>query len=104
MRAEFSKQAKREMLDRAKGLCEGCGAPYRRPEFHHLYGAHSGKATAADGQVLCAPCHKAITVNQTIPLEAKIKRVRDRHRGIRKRSGFRGWRKFNGDPVRNPRY
>lgn len=41
-------------------------------------------------------CHRA-TVPKDITENAKGKRVSDKHFGIKKKSGFRGSRKFNGE-------
>ncbi len=101
-RAEFSQKTKRLAYERSKGFCERCGAPLanKKVEFHHVYGAPSGRAGVEDCEVLCVGCHRQETATVTIPTEAKIKRVRDRHLGLRRKGrGFRGWRKFDGTRV-----
>jgi 5-methylcytosine-specific restriction protein A len=52
------------------------------------------------------PAHVGCAKKKTqrdLQLIAKAKRVRARHLGIKKKSSFRGWRRFDGTPVRNPR-
>lgn len=62
-----------------------------------LGGPDDGKT---NGQPLCEPCHGRKTGERDVPSIAKSKRVSGRHFGIKeRRSGFRGWRKFNGDLV-----
>lgn len=53
------------------------------------------------------PAHVGCAKKKTqrdLKLIAKAKRVRARHLGIKKKSTFRGWRKMNGDPVKNPQF
>ena len=49
-------------------------------------------------QWLCEPCHAAKT-KLDVKLKAKVARIRKKNLGIKKRSGFKGWRKMNGDVV-----
>ena len=49
-------------------------------------------------QWLCVPCHAAKT-KLDVKLKAKVARIRNKHLGIKKRSGFKGWRNFRGDIV-----
>jgi 5-methylcytosine-specific restriction protein A len=107
MRHEFSRQTKREALRRAgagevgNALCEAVGARYgldpgqrcnaplnHGVEFDH-YPVPAGEK---DSDVLdncvacCKTCHKHKTRTYDIPMQAKDKRIRDRHQGIRQRS------------------
>lgn len=93
------------IFDRDNGICWRCeqkiqvGQPW---ELGHIIALSCG---GEDTDENVAPEHKSCNARDahetTTPRAAKIKRVRAKHVGIRKRSGFRGWRKFNGDPVWN---
>lgn len=49
-------------------------------------------------QWLCVPCHAAKT-KLDVKLKAKVARIRKKNLGIKKRSGFKGWRKMDGTVV-----
>lgn len=91
VRREFPAKVKREALDRAKGICEGCGAPLTigKYEFDHdLADGLGGEPTLENCKLLCLPCHAEKTGKRDVPLIARVKRIRDRHLGIRKKSRF----------------
>lgn len=98
-RYEFSKQTKREALQRSGKLCEAVGSVYGLPpgqrcnapldggvEFDH----YPAPATDKDSDTLdncvacCKTCHRFKTSTFDVPVQAKTKRVSDRHNGIRK--------------------
>ena len=106
MRLEFPKSVKEAADKRCAGRCEICGellTPASGKHFDHIIPdatrSENGVSNALDNcQVLCKSCHKAKTKDDVKAI-AKSNRVRAAHAGIKKRSGFRGWRKFNGEPV-----
>lgn len=109
MRHEFSKETKRAALTRAgngersKALCEATGEVYGLPEGQRCnvslaYGVefdHYPEPAGVKGSdaldncvAVCPKCHKHKTRTFDIPAEAKIKRVQDRHQGIKKPPTF----------------
>jgi 5-methylcytosine-specific restriction endonuclease McrA len=103
-RAEFTKLTKRMIWARARGYCDGCGADMttgKRCQYDHVVAcANGGDNSAYNGQLLCIPCHKAKS-GVDAKREAKIRRIRDRARGISpRRSRGISYRKFDGTPVR----
>jgi hypothetical protein len=104
MRYEFSKPVKREALKRSGGFCEAVGKAYGLPsgqrcnaplshgvEFDH----YPVPATERDSDSLdncvacCKTCHAFKTRTLDIPVQAKTKRVSDKHTGVAKPRGFR---------------
>jgi 5-methylcytosine-specific restriction endonuclease McrA len=57
-----------------------------------------GEHRETNFQWLCKPCHAGKT-RLDVKLKAKVARIRKKTIGIKKRSGFKGWRKMNGDVV-----
>ena len=107
-RSEFSRKTKAEAFARANGKCEGCGVkirPGNGPEYdHRIPDAVGGGNSLSNCVVLCFNCHGAKTQKADVPEIARTKRIRDKHTGaLSKRSGFKGWRKFDGTIVFNPR-
>lgn len=115
-RYEFSKQTKREALRRSEGLCEAVGAVYglepgqrcNSPLSHGVEFDHypapatdKGSDTLENCVSACRTCHRFKTSSFDVPMQAKAKRVSDKHLGIRPRSSFqsRGFEK--ADPQRN---
>ena len=47
-----------EIIKRAKGACEDCGAKTRFLQVHHLTYRRAGKELPTDLLALCDPCHK----------------------------------------------
>jgi hypothetical protein len=93
-RREFSKAVKIEIIKRATPAgtrappwCEKCSAMAARFEIHHLVMDaleidKKRKLVAADGQLLCKPCHDEITKAQT-PVLNKAKRREAKHLGVK---------------------
>ncbi len=101
MRQEFTKAVKLAAFKRADGHCEGCTAKLYPGKFdyhHDKEDTFGGEPTLDNCKVLCVACHSKITRTRAKVI-AKSNRVRNRHIGIRKRTGFRGWQKMNGTAV-----
>lgn len=101
MRHEFSKPTKREALRRSAGLCEAtgpiygldpgqrCNAPLSHGvEFDHYPNPATdrGSDTLDNCVACCRLCHRHKTSTYDVPMQAKSKRVSDRHRGIKRPS------------------
>lgn len=121
MRSEFSKATKRGALERSQLRCEAIGEWYNLAEWHRCnaplgYGvqfdhiiadSHGGDNSLDNCAAICRQCHDYKTRNRDTPQAAKIKRISDKHLGIRKpKSSFATnkdgqWkRKLNGETVR----
>lgn len=115
-RYEFSKQTKREALRRSEGLCEAVGTVYglepgqrcNAPLSHGVEFDHypapatdKGSDTLENCVAACRTCHRFKTSSFDVPMQAKAKRVSDKHLGIRRPSSFqsRGFEK--AAPQRN---
>jgi hypothetical protein len=114
MRAEFSAKTRREALQRAGGICECHRCPGLEPcgqrlgpgntFFEHIIQDGAGGDNSLENcAVLVKTCWKRKTAEQDQPIVARVRKRRDRNFGIRPRSKFPGWRRFDGSPVRNPR-
>lgn len=104
-RHEFSRQTKRAALLRSGQRCEAVGEVYGlQPgqrcnghlsagvEFDHWpIPATDRDSDGIDNCVACCKvCHAFKTAHYDIPMQAKGKRISDKHRGIRQRGqGFR---------------
>lgn len=107
MRNEFSAKTKVAAFERSGGQCEQCTRKLYPGDFHydHEIPDQLGGSNGLDNcRVLCRSCHGSKTAEFDIPHISKAKRIEQKHVGAQKsRSPIRGWRKFNGEPVRNPR-
>ena len=87
MRREFPKQVKRDALRRAEGKCETptCSAVLGvKFHFDHdIADGLGGEPTLENCRVLCFACHDTKTRKHDVPLIAKVKRINDKHNGIR---------------------
>ncbi len=108
-RHEFSTKVRREARARSGGFCEAvgvvyglepghrCNAPLPPVEFdHYPIPATERDSTGLENCVACCPtCHRWKTDHFDIPAHAKVKRVSDRHSGIRPASKWQsqGFRK-----------
>jgi 5-methylcytosine-specific restriction protein A len=95
-RYEFSKATMRAANARADGRCEAVGVAYglergqrcnavlKAKEFDHypLPATMEGSDTLENCVVCCPACHKHKTRTLDIPVQAKTKRVSDKHLGI----------------------
>ena len=89
MRREFTKAVKLAAWQRCNGQCEGCTCRLMvgRFEYHHkVECTYDGEATLENCQVLCIPCHDAITGKRAKDV-AKSNRVRNKFLGIKKAKG-----------------
>ena len=87
-RREFTKAVKLAAFQRSGGNCEGCTARLAvgRFEYHHqTEDTFAGEPMLENCQVLCVPCHSAITRKQAAVI-AKSSRVRAKHLGIKRTS------------------
>lgn len=115
MRYEFSKAIKREALRRSGGLCEAAGEVYGlKPgqrcnaplshgvEFdHYPIAATERDSDGLDNCVACCrTCHRYKTSTFDVPMQAKSKRMQDRHVGIRPAPKMRG----RGFPKAEPQH
>lgn len=121
-RREFSRETKREALARSGKKCEATGPWYGKEdgerccadlaygvEFDHIdMDANSRDNSLSNCAAICIRCHRWKTANHDIPINAKVKRVRDKFDGIRtttkrpmpgsRASGLK--RKINGEVVK----
>lgn len=74
--------------------------PATRPwEADHIRRhAEGGESTGGNIWPICVPCHRRKSARDTSEI-AKGKRVAKRHFGVKRSTGFKGWRKFDGSPV-----
>lgn len=113
-RYEFSKQIKRDALRRSDMRCEAIGKVYGLEEgrrcnaplangvqFDHYPSPATdpGSDTLDNCVACCKTCHGFKTRAYDTPMQAKGKRIRDRHVGIKKRRRTIPGRRFNGDPI-----
>jgi 5-methylcytosine-specific restriction endonuclease McrA len=99
-RREFSKQVRQDALKRSGMFCEAAGSFYGLPEgqrcnvplgygveFDHIIAdGLGGEPTLENCAAVCIKCHRWKSSKRDTPLVAKVKRVRDRHLGIRQRT------------------
>src|SRR5262249_9898637 len=107
-RREFPAKVKEQAYERANGRCEipECGSELELGRFHYDHivpDAIGGGNDLGNCQVICILCHRDKTGGKDAPVIAKNRRIRRKLKGIKKQSKFRGWRKFDGTLVMNPR-
>jgi 5-methylcytosine-specific restriction endonuclease McrA len=84
-RLEFDQRTKDKAWFKAEGKCRSCGvkiAPGKEEYDHILPAALGGKATLANCQVMCEPCHGGKT-KQDINRIRKSDRQRRYHNGTK---------------------
>lgn len=105
MRHNFSPKIRRQARERSGGFCEAVGEVYGLPAGQRCNAPLAGKrveidhypipATDEGSDVLenavacCVNCHRFKTSTYDVPIQAKGKRVSDRHLGLRKPSRLR---------------
>lgn len=98
-RHNFSSKVKRQARERSGGFCEAVGTVYglkvnqrcnapldgKRVEIDHypIPATDEGSDVLENAVACCVACHKHKTGTYDIPMQAKGKRVSDKHRGIR---------------------
>ena len=115
MRHEFSAKTKRAAVKRANGRCEAVGEVYGREpgercnsdlgrglEIDHypIPATDEGSDTLENAVVCCKLCHRHKTSTYDVPMQAKGKRISDKHLGIRHPSRLRG-RGFEKAPAQH---
>lgn len=105
-RHEFSQKVKRAARERSGGFCEAIGEVYglapgqrcnaplagKRVEIDHypLPATDKGSDTLENAVACCSDCHQHKTSAYDVPMQAKGKRVSDRHLGISKKPKWGG--------------
>lgn len=104
-RYEFTKATKRDALKRSDGRCEASGEVYglepgtrcdaplsHGVEFDHYPDPATDKGSNRldNCAAVCIKCHRFKTARYDIPMQAKGKRIRDKHAGIRNASRMQG--------------
>jgi 5-methylcytosine-specific restriction protein A len=110
-RHNFSPKVKREARARSGGFCEAVGAVYglepgqrcnaplagKRVEIDHypIPATDEGSDVLENAVACCVKCHAHKTATYDVPMQAKGKRIADRHLGLRKQSEWnsRGFEK-----------
>lgn len=103
-RTEFSKKTKAQAFVRANGHCEGdgCGARLTVSKFrydHRIPDWMGGDNSLENCTVLCLGCDLGRKTPQDQKDIAKVKRIRDKHHGIKKPRTITRWRNFRGEIV-----
>lgn len=90
------------VFEQCKGLCGSCQRKlYPGDKWdcdHRVALVNGGQNREKNLRLLCAWCHKSKT-RQDVAIKSKTYRTRAKHLGIKRKTGFRGWRKFNGTAV-----
>jgi 5-methylcytosine-specific restriction enzyme A len=94
------------VCDRDGWKCCGCGRSMwegtRINTDHKIALANGGQNRESNLQTLCDWCHKEKTA-EDVAQKSRTYRSKERRARIRKtKQPIRGWRKFDGTPVRNP--
>lgn len=107
-RREFPGKIRVAAWNRCSGLCEVCTRRLSPGDvfFEHLIpDAMGGPPTLANCGCYCKSCWTEKTRTYDLPTVAKAKRQQIRFIGgiKRSRNPIRGWRRFDGTAVKNPR-
>ena len=116
-RHNFTAKVKRQARERSGGHCEAVGEVYGLPPGQRCNAALAGKrveidhypipATDKGSDVLenavacCTKCHGHKTATYDVPMQAKGKRVSDKHLGIRRPSQFQSAGFARREPQRS---
>jgi hypothetical protein len=106
MRHNFSPKVRRQARKRSGGFCEAVGEVYglkpgqrcnapldgKRVEIDHypIPATDEGSDVLENAVCCCVSCHSFKTRTYDVPMQAKGKRVSDKHLGIRQPSRLRG--------------
>jgi len=101
-RHNFSAKVKRQARERSEGRCEAEGVVYgllpgqrcnalldgKRVEIDHypIPATDEGSDVLENAVACCVDCHRFKTSSYDVPMQAKGKRMADRHNGMRKPS------------------
>ena len=104
-RHNFSAKVKRQARERSGGFCEAVGTVYglrpgqrcnaaldgKRVEIDHypIPATDEGSDVLENAVACCVKCHAHKTATYDVPMQAKNKRMSDRHLGIRPPSRIR---------------
>ena len=104
-RHNFSAKVKRQARERSGGFCEAVGSVYglkpgqrcnasldgKRVEIDHypVPATDEGSDVLENAVACCVKCHARKTATYDVPMQAKNKRVSDKHLGIRPPSQMR---------------
>lgn len=104
-RYNFSAKVRRQARERSGGFCEAEGAVYglrpgqrcnalldgKRVEIDHypIPATDEGSDVLENAVACCVDCHSFKTRSYDVPMQAKGKRMADRHNGMRKPSQFK---------------
>jgi 5-methylcytosine-specific restriction enzyme A len=106
-RHEFPGKIRVAAWERCRGQCENCTRRLSPGDiyYEHLVpAALAGQATLENCGVYCKSCWTDKTRTYDVPVTAKAKRQQRRFISIkRSRNPIRGWKKFDGTAVKNPR-
>ncbi len=111
-RHNFSAKVKRQARERSGGRCEASGVVYglepeqrcnaslegKRVEIDHypIPATDEGSDMLENAVACCVACHAWKTAKYDVPMQAKGKRISDKHLGIRRPSSFQS----RGFPAR----
>lgn len=95
-------RVKLRVFDRHGGRCALCGGKIQVGDTwecdHATALACGGSNSENNLRPVHTACHRDKT-KQDVAEKSKVARIRKKHLGIKKKSGFRGHRKFNGEIV-----
>lgn len=113
MRHNFTPKVKREAKKRANGHCEASGTVYglepgqrcnaplagKRVEIDHypIPATDEGSDLLENAVACCVTCHAFKTAHYDVPMQAKGKRVSDRHEGLHRPSQWPSQRLGHGN-------
>jgi 5-methylcytosine-specific restriction protein A len=107
MRSEFPASVRKAAVRRANGKCEAAGPVYGLEQGqvcgaslaygieidHYPIPATDPDCTGLENAVVCCKkCHRWKTSNYDVPMQAKGRRIKEKHRGAAKPSSFPGSR------------
>lgn len=106
MRRTIPTRERVALFQAAGGICHICSGRIHVGEaweVEHVVPLAQGGEDGGDNlRPAHVKCHKAKSAKDATDT-ARAKRREAKHLGVRKRSSFKGWQKFDGTPVRNPR-
>lgn len=103
-RKSLTRNQRAELFLQWKGVCHLCGIRIQAErgetwEVEHVEAREiSGRDDWDNLRPAHVKCHKVKTAKDKAII-AKCNAVRNKHLGIKKRSGFKGWRKMDGTIV-----